>query len=185
MSLLDFVRQLIASGSAQGMELVVGVLTAKATIEGFEKKLGEKVLEKGLKDIQLVGGAVLRRLPWQAAEQQQKLAAAQEPAGLEAIEAEVRSVLDAPDPGLEAEIGPLLAKLASVEQLVYKPQNSPSIIPSLPDTTPQTIDRKAFLNIDSRNERLRQRRTQPHFRTTSHSRSLPLPTEPIRIARMG
>jgi hypothetical protein len=99
---------------------------AKATIEGFEKKLGEKILEKGLKDIQLVGGAVLKRLPWQAAERQQKLVVAQEPEGLQEIEAEVRSVLG--DPGLEAEIGPLLTKLAGVEQLVYKPQNSPTIL---------------------------------------------------------
>jgi hypothetical protein len=135
MSLLDFVRQLIDAGNVQSaIEHVVGLLTAKATIlvprgfanEGFEKKLGEKVLERGLKDIQLVGGAVLKRLPWNAGTAQQKLAAAQEPAGLEAIEAEVRSVLG--DPELEAEIGPLLAKLANVEQLVYKPQNSPSIV---------------------------------------------------------
>jgi hypothetical protein len=127
MSLLDFVRQSIASGNVQSaIEGVVGLLTAKATIEGFEKKLGEKVLEKGLKDLQLVGGAVLKRLPWNDGVWQQKLAAAKEPEGLKEIEAEVRSVLD--DPGLEAEIGSLLAKLADVEQLVYKPQNSPSIV---------------------------------------------------------
>jgi hypothetical protein len=123
--LSDFVRESIASGNVQWtIKHVVGLLTAKAMIEGFEKKLGERVLEKGLKDLQLVGGAVLRRLPWQEAERQ--LGVAQEPEGLRAIEAEVRSVLG--DSELEAEIGPLLAKLAGVEQLVYKPQNSPSII---------------------------------------------------------
>jgi hypothetical protein len=63
MSLLDFVRQSIASSNVQWtIEHVVGLLTAKATIEGFEKKLGERILEKGLKDMQLVGGAVLKRL---------------------------------------------------------------------------------------------------------------------------
>jgi hypothetical protein len=126
MSLLDFVNQSIASGVRVTIEQVVGLLTATAMIDGFEKKLGEKILEKGLQDLQLVGGAVLRRLPWSAAERQRKLGVAQEPEGLREIEAEVRSILG--DPGLEAEIGPLLAKLASVEQLVYKPQNSPSLV---------------------------------------------------------
>jgi hypothetical protein len=52
MSLLDFVRQSIASSNVQWtIEHVVGLLTATATIEGFEKKLGEKILEKGLKDL--------------------------------------------------------------------------------------------------------------------------------------
>jgi hypothetical protein len=60
MSLLDSVRQLIDAGNVQGaIEHVVGLLMAKATIEGFEKKLGEKILEKGWKDLQLAGGAVL------------------------------------------------------------------------------------------------------------------------------
>jgi hypothetical protein len=72
-----------------------------------------------------VGGAVLKRLPGKAAEWQQKLAAAAEPEGVQEIVAEVQSVLG--DAELEAEIGPLLARLASVEQLVYKPQNSPTI----------------------------------------------------------
>jgi hypothetical protein len=145
MSLLDFVNQSlalawatdrIASGVQVTIEQVVGLLVAKATIEGFEKKLGEKILEKGLQDLQLVGGAVLKRLPWSAAERQQKLGAAQEPEGLRAIEAEVRSVLG--DPGLEAEIGPLLKELAGVEQLVYKPQNSPTILSQ--GTAPITIN---------------------------------------------
>lgn len=101
--LLDFVRQSIDAGNVQSaIEHVVGLLTAKATIlvprgcanEGFEKKLGGTILERGLQDLQLVGGAVLKRLPWTAGVWQQKLAAAQEPAGLKEIEEEVRSVLD-------------------------------------------------------------------------------------------
>jgi hypothetical protein len=117
--LSDFVRQSIASSNVQWtIEHVLGLLVAEATIEGFEKKLGEKILEKGLQDLQSVGGAVLRRLPWSAVERQQKLGVAQEPEGLREIEEEVRSVVGAPE--LEAEIRPLLAKLASIDVNIFK-----------------------------------------------------------------
>lgn len=62
MSLLDFVRQLIDASNVQSsIEQLVGLLTAKATIllprccvnEGFEKKLGKKVLDMGINDLQL------------------------------------------------------------------------------------------------------------------------------------
>jgi hypothetical protein len=125
MAMFDFVRQSIASDQV-GIEALVGLLVAKATIEGFGKKLGEKILERSLQDVQLVGSAVLKRLPWQAADRPQKLAAAQEAEGLQGIEAEVRSVLD--DPALAEEIRPLLENIARVEQLVYKPHNSPTIV---------------------------------------------------------
>jgi hypothetical protein len=93
-------------------------------VEGFEEKLGGEGAKGFIDVVKKVGGVVLSKIPGWPIDQEKMLKAAQE--SPEELQNTVDKALQ--DPSLEAEIKPLLAELAKVEQLVYKPQNSPTVI---------------------------------------------------------
>jgi hypothetical protein len=106
------------------VQSVLGYFTIKSLVEGFEEKLGEEGAKGFIDVVKKVGGVVLSKIPRWPIDQEKMLKAAQE--SPEELQNTVDKALQ--DPSLKAEIKPLLAELAKVEQLVYKPQNSPTVI---------------------------------------------------------